>query len=73
MIAGEALVKAGAQAVGLAGGCLQQVVATASSIPLLLPEQSTETRKKFRWKDVPGSIEVCPSLRAGSFVKQIFV
>lgn len=72
MTAGEALVRAEAEAVGLAGGCLQQVVATATAIPLVLPEQNTETHKKFRWKDIPGSIKACPSLRAGSFVKQIF-
>lgn len=72
MTAGEAPVRTGAEAVGLAGGCLQQVVATATAIPLVLPEQNTETHKTFRWKDIPGSIEVCPSLRAGLFLKQIF-
>lgn len=48
LTAGEALVRAGAEAVGLTGGCLQQVVATATAVPLVLPEQDTETYKKIQ-------------------------
>lgn len=44
----SALVVVGAEAVGLGGGCPRQGAATATAIPLVLPEQDIETQKKMQ-------------------------